>query len=89
MSETSQVARFPVTIPTRTLGQGLEVSAIGLGCMRMTSPTGPSTDRGAMIALIRDAVDRGHAAPSRSTARIALDSRADYDMRLTSAGMCA
>ena len=48
-----------MTISTRTLGQGLEVSAIGLGCMGMTSPTGPSADRGAMIALIRDAVDRG------------------------------
>jgi len=48
-----------MTIPTRTLGQGLEVSAIGLGCMGMTSPTGPSADRGAMIRLIREAVDRG------------------------------
>jgi aryl-alcohol dehydrogenase-like predicted oxidoreductase len=43
----------------RTLGRGLEVSAIGLGCMTMTSPTGPSADRRAMIALIRAAVDRG------------------------------
>jgi aryl-alcohol dehydrogenase-like predicted oxidoreductase len=48
-----------MTIPTRTLGQGLEVSAIGLGCMGMTAPTGPSADRGAMIRLIREAVDRG------------------------------
>jgi aryl-alcohol dehydrogenase-like predicted oxidoreductase len=48
-----------MTMPTRTLGQGLEVSAIGLGCMGMTSPTGPSADRGAMIRLIREAVDRG------------------------------
>src|SRR3954468_17715002 len=44
---------------TRTLGRGLEVSAIGLGCMGMTNATGPSTDRGAMIRLIRAAVDRG------------------------------
>ena len=44
---------------TRTLGQGLEVSAIGLGCMGMTNPTGASTDRGAMIRLIRDAAERG------------------------------
>jgi len=44
---------------TRTLGQGLEVSAIGLGCMGMTNPTGPSADRAAMIRLIRDAVERG------------------------------
>ena len=50
-----------MTVPARTLGQDLKVSAIGLGlgCMGMTSLTGPSTDRGAMIALIRDAVDRG------------------------------
>ena len=47
------------TMPMRTLGQGLEVSAIGLGCMHMTLPTGPSTDRAAMIWLIRSAVDRG------------------------------
>ena len=44
---------------TRTLGQGLTASAIGLGCMNMTLPDGPSADRGAMIRLIRDAVERG------------------------------
>jgi aryl-alcohol dehydrogenase-like predicted oxidoreductase len=44
---------------TRTLGQGLEVSAIGLGCMGMTNPTGASADRAAMIRLIRDAAERG------------------------------
>ncbi len=44
---------------TRTLGRGLEVSAIGLGCMGLTNPTGPSADRGAMIRLIRDAAERG------------------------------
>lgn len=48
-----------MSIPTRTLGQGLEVSAIGLGCMGMTNPTGPSADRPTMIRLIREAVDRG------------------------------
>ncbi len=48
-----------MTLPARTLGQGLTVSAIGLGCMNMTAPTGPSADRAAMIRLIRDAVDRG------------------------------
>ena len=47
------------TMPTRTLGQGLRVSAIGLGCMHMTLPTGPSADRAAMVSLIRSAVDRG------------------------------
>lgn len=45
---------------TRTLGQGLEVSAIGLGCMGMSQSYGPSPgDRGDMIAVLRGAVDRG------------------------------
>jgi aryl-alcohol dehydrogenase-like predicted oxidoreductase len=44
----------------RTLGQGnLEVSAIGLGCMGLTSGYGPATDRQAGSALIRAAVERG------------------------------
>ena len=42
----------------RSLG-GLEVSAIGLGCMSMSFTHGPATDRRAMIELIHDAVDRG------------------------------
>jgi aryl-alcohol dehydrogenase-like predicted oxidoreductase len=45
---------------TRKLGNsGLEVSAIGLGCMGMSVNYGPSPDRQEMIALIRAAVDRG------------------------------
>lgn len=45
---------------TRTLGtQGLEVSAIGLGCMGMSYSYGPPKDRGEMIALMRAAVERG------------------------------
>ena len=44
----------------RTLGRsGLEVSAIGLGCMGMSYAYGPAGDRREMIALIRAAVDRG------------------------------
>ena len=43
----------------RTLGQGLEVSAIGLGCMGMSSGYGPAADKTEMIALIRGAIDRG------------------------------
>jgi aryl-alcohol dehydrogenase-like predicted oxidoreductase len=44
----------------RTLGSsGLEVSAIGLGCMGMSSAYGPPADKQAMIALIRAAVERG------------------------------
>ena len=44
---------------TRKLGNNLEVSAIGLGCMGMSSGYGPAADRNEMIALIRSAVDRG------------------------------
>ena len=45
---------------TRTLGSsGLEVSAIGLGCMGMSSGYGPAGDHEEMISLIRAAVDRG------------------------------
>ncbi len=44
---------------TRTLGGGLEVSAIGLGCMGMSGGYGRPGDRDEMIALIRFAVERG------------------------------
>jgi len=40
-------------------GGGLEVSAIGLGCMGMNHHRGPAPDRSEMIALIRAAVERG------------------------------
>jgi aryl-alcohol dehydrogenase-like predicted oxidoreductase len=44
----------------RKLGDsGLEVSAIGLGCMGMNHHRGPAPDRNEMIALLRAAVDRG------------------------------
>ena len=44
----------------RTLGgSGLEVSAIGLGCMGMSQSYPPFPDRQEMIALIRAAVERG------------------------------
>jgi aryl-alcohol dehydrogenase-like predicted oxidoreductase len=45
---------------TRKLGKsGLEVSALGLGCMGMSSAYGPPADKQAMITLIRTAVERG------------------------------
>jgi len=43
----------------RTLGQGLEVSALGLGCMGLSASYGPATDHAAAIRLIRTAVERG------------------------------
>ena len=44
----------------RELGKsGLEVSALGLGCMSMTSAYGPAADKGEMIQLIRSAHDKG------------------------------
>jgi aryl-alcohol dehydrogenase-like predicted oxidoreductase len=44
----------------RTLGRaGLEVSAIGLGCMGLSHAYGPATDRQQALALIRGAVERG------------------------------
>src|SRR5881296_2231021 len=43
----------------RKLGSSLEVSALGLGCMSMTSGYGPPADKHEMIALIRHAVELG------------------------------
>lgn len=44
----------------RKLGSsGLEVSAIGLGCMGMNFGYGPAQDKPEMIKLIREAVERG------------------------------
>src|SRR5437660_1251499 len=43
----------------RTLGKDLEVSALGLGCMSMSSGYGPPADKGEMIQLLRSAYDRG------------------------------
>ncbi len=44
----------------RKLGNsGLEVSAVGLGCMGMSSSYGPPADRQEMISLLRSAVERG------------------------------
>jgi aryl-alcohol dehydrogenase-like predicted oxidoreductase len=48
-------------VQKRTLGtSGLEVSAIGLGCMGMSQSYGPPPgDRNEMITLLRSAVERG------------------------------
>jgi aryl-alcohol dehydrogenase-like predicted oxidoreductase len=47
-------------VQKRKLGRsGLEVSAIGLGCMGMSSGYGPPKDKREMISLIHAAVERG------------------------------
>ena len=43
----------------RTLGGGLEVSALGFGCMGISHGLGPAADRSDGIAVIRAAVERG------------------------------
>jgi aryl-alcohol dehydrogenase-like predicted oxidoreductase len=43
----------------RKLGNTLEVSAVGLGCMGLSFGYGPAVERQAGIALIRSAVERG------------------------------
>jgi aryl-alcohol dehydrogenase-like predicted oxidoreductase len=44
----------------RKLGKsGLEVSALGLGCMGLSHGFGPATDRGEAVKLIRAAYERG------------------------------
>ena len=49
-----------MVMQTRTLGRSeLKVSALGLGCMSMSSGYGPAGDTQEMVAVIRAAVDRG------------------------------
>lgn len=43
----------------RKLGTSLEVSALGLGCMSMSSGYGPAADRSEMVRLIAAAIERG------------------------------
>jgi aryl-alcohol dehydrogenase-like predicted oxidoreductase len=43
----------------RTLGQDLEVSALGHCCMGMSAAYGPAADKGEMIQLIHAAYDLG------------------------------
>ena len=47
-------------VQKRKLGKsGLEVSALGLGCMGMSFSYGPVPDKKEMISVLRSAVERG------------------------------
>ena len=46
-------------VQKRKLGQGLEVSAIGLGCMGINFHRGEAMEREDAIALLRGAYERG------------------------------
>jgi aryl-alcohol dehydrogenase-like predicted oxidoreductase len=60
VAEFSHTGIEGAAMQARTLGRnGLEVSAIGLGCMGLTYAYGPATDRNTAIALLRGAVERG------------------------------
>jgi aryl-alcohol dehydrogenase-like predicted oxidoreductase len=48
-----------MNMQTRQLGDSLEVSAIGLGCMGLSFGLGPAADKGEAIQVIRSAVERG------------------------------
>jgi aryl-alcohol dehydrogenase-like predicted oxidoreductase len=46
-------------VQNRTLGNDLKVSALGLGCMSMTSVYGPAADKNEMIEMLRAAHELG------------------------------
>ena len=45
---------------TRTLGNDLQVSAVGLGCMGMSHAYGPAADKEEMSRLLAQAVEMGY-----------------------------
>src|ERR1051326_6041086 len=58
-SSTKISATIHANMKKRKLGNNLEVSAPGLGCMGMTFAYGVPPDKQEMISLLRAAVDRG------------------------------
>jgi len=56
---TATLSQGVTTMQKRRLGQNLEVSALGLGCMGMSFAYGPPPDRQQMTALIGAAVEQG------------------------------
>src|SRR5207248_7181358 len=58
--ETRHIQRGGQHMQKRTLGNNLlEVSALGLGCMRMSHDESPIPDKQEMIRLLRSTVERG------------------------------
>jgi aryl-alcohol dehydrogenase-like predicted oxidoreductase len=57
--ESREMAELPSVGRLRLGSQGLEVSALGLGCMGMSFAYGPPKPDQEMISLIRHAVSRG------------------------------
>lgn len=65
---------------TRTLGQGLKVSAIGLGAIGMSQGYGPNPgSRDDMIAVLRSAVDEIRENAAATQVALSADERADLD----------
>jgi aryl-alcohol dehydrogenase-like predicted oxidoreductase len=59
-TRSNQIQKQESKMKKRKLGNShLEVSALGLGCMGMSSGYGPAGEKSAMIAVIRAAVDQG------------------------------
>ena len=65
----------------RTLGDGLTVSALGLGCMGMSSAYGPAADKGEMIKLIS-----GEVSVSSLKGKVMADATKAYDPELKQFG---
>jgi hypothetical protein len=58
--QTRQGWRNYVSMQKRKLGKDLTVSALGLGCMSMTSAYGPAADKSEMIRLMRGGERRAY-----------------------------
>ena len=77
----------------RILGNGLEVSAVGLGCMGMTHTFGAAADKQEMTRIIQAAVEHGYTFACKrcsyeADSRMAGTQRLlDYRQRLRTSGL--